>query len=166
MKLISAIIFCLVFGLSIFAQTQTPQIQTDEPGVEEIYLARDNGEGKPGDIVESFLTTDVPIYCVVQLNSLKIVTVKMNFIAVAVKGVKSETKVFTVDYKTNGKQNRVFFTGTPDGKWVTGTYRVDIFVNGKAAGKKEFQIQNSAVDNPAIKTLQPKPKIAKGNRKN
>jgi hypothetical protein len=168
MKLISAIIFCLVFGLGVFAQTEVPQIQSDTVKVEEIFLAKDNGEGAPGDAVESFLTTDIPIFCVVQLDSLKSVNVKMNFVAVAVKGVKAETKVISVNFKTNGKQNRVYFTGTPDGNWVAGTYRVDIFVDGKAAGSKEFQIRNSVLENPAIQTLQPKtpPKSPRRARKN
>lgn len=166
MKFFLLIAFSLLFGLNVFAQTETPQIQPDKVSVEGIFLAKDNGEGEPGEMVESFLTTDIPIYCVVQLDSLKIVTVKMNFVAVAVKGVKADTKVFTVDFKTNGRQNRVYFTGMPDGKWVAGTYRVDIFVDGKASGKKEFQIQNSAIANPVIKSLQPKAKPAKRTRKN
>lgn len=170
MKLIFTIFLCLFFGFSVFAQTETLQIQPETVGVEEIFLAKDNGEGKPGEAVEGFLTTDVPIYCVVQLNSITPSTVKMNFVAVAVKGVKPETKVITVSFKTNGKQSRVYFTGTPDGRWLAGTYRADIFVDGKAAGSKEFQIQSSVMENPAIKTLQPKPapkpKSVKRPRKN
>ena len=59
---------------------------------EEIYLAKDNGEGKAGEAETSFLTTDIPIFCVVQLDSLKPATVKMNFIAVKVAGVKARNK--------------------------------------------------------------------------
>lgn len=171
MKLFITIFFlCLFLGSSVFAQPETPPLTPAQVGVEEIFLARDNGEGKPGDPVEGFLTTDVPIYCVVQLNSVTPSTVKMNFVAVAVKGVKAETNVITVSFKTNGKQSRVYFTGTPDGTWLAGTYRADIFVDGKPAGSKEFKIQNSALTNPAVKSLQPKsgvpkPKPAKRPRK-
>ncbi len=80
--------FCVLFGLNAFAQ------ETDEPqtvGVEEIYLAKDDGEGKAGGVSENFLTTDIPIYCVVQLNSPKPTTVKMNLVAVNVKQTANKT---------------------------------------------------------------------------
>jgi hypothetical protein len=169
-KLVSIIFLCLFFSLA--APGQTPEQSTDNEavGVEEIYLAKDNGEGKAGEAETSFLTTDIPIFCVVQLNSTKPVTVKMNFIAVKVAGVKAETKVVSVSFKTNGKHNRVNFTGSPEGAWIAGNYRVDIFVDGKLAGSKELEIQKSATANPAVKSFQPKtavkPKAPKRTRKN
>jgi hypothetical protein len=171
-KLVSIIFLCLFFALSALGQTpeQTPPTGNETVGVEEIYLAKDNGEGKAGDAATNFLTTDIPIFCVVQLNSLKPTTVKMNFIAAKVAGVKAETKVVSVSYKTNGKQNRVNFTGKPDGNWIAGSYRVDIFIDGKLAGSRELEIQKSATANPAVKSFQPKtiakPKASKRTRKN
>ncbi len=119
-------------------------------GIEEVYLAKDNGEGKAGDQVTEFDVTDIPIHCVVLLGSTGKMTVKMNFVAVKVLGVKSETKVVTAIYTTKNGQNRVNFTGRPEGKWTTGKYRVDIFLDGKLAKNVEFAITNnlkSAVDN-------------------
>jgi hypothetical protein len=171
-KLVSIIFLCLFFALSALGQTpeQTPQTNNETVGVEEIYLAKDNGEGKAGDAATTFLTTDIPIFCVVQLNSTKPATVKMNFIAAKVAGVKAETKVVSVSFKTNGKQNRVNFTGKPDGDWIAGSYRVDIFIDGKLAGSRELEIQKSATANPAVKSFEPrtgsKPKTPKRTRKN
>ena len=172
MKLVSIIFLCLFFALSALGQTpeQPPQTDNETVGVEEIYLAKDNGEGKAGDAATTFLTTDIPIFCVVQLNSLKPATVKMNFIAAKVAGVKAETKVVSVSYKTNGKQNRVNFTGKPDGAWIAGSYRVDIFIDGKLAGSRELEIQKSQIATPAVKSFQPKtdtkPKSPRRTRKN
>ena len=101
-------------------------------GVEEVYLAKYDGEGKAGDQVSAFSTTDIPIYCVVLLESSKATVVKMNFVAVSVSGVKADTKVVTASYTTKESQNRVNFTGRPDGKWTPGKYRVDIFLDGKS----------------------------------
>jgi hypothetical protein len=172
-KLVSIIFLCLFLALAASGQTpvQEPQPQDNETvGVEEIYLAKDNGEGKAGDAETNFLTSDIPIFCVVQLNSTKPATVKMNFIAVKVAGVKAETKVVSVSFKTNGKQNRVNFTGSPEGAWIAGSYRVDVFVDGKLAGSRELEIQKSATANPAVESFQPKtnakPKPAKRTRKN
>ena len=137
------IIFCLFFSFCVIGQTE-PNQENKEVGVEEIYLAKDDGNGKAGDVVTSFQTTDIPIYCIVQLNSMSPVTVKMSLVAVNVKGVKAETKVITTSYKTNGKQSKVSFTGTPDGNWVAGNYRVDIFLDNKPVGNQAFDIQNTA----------------------
>lgn len=111
-----------------------------------MYLAKDDGKGKAGEQVGEFLTTDIPIHCVVLLDSMAKVTVKMNFVAVNVSGVKAETKVVTASYTTKAGQNRVFFTGRPDGRWTPGKYRVDLFIDGKAATNLAFEIKASAVN--------------------
>jgi hypothetical protein len=96
----------------------------------------------------------------------------MNLVAVKVPDVRTETKIVTVSYKTNGKQNQVNFTGKPDnGAWTAGNYRIDLFIDGKPAGSKDFQIQKTAQQiekekqSPTPKT-DSKPKTAKRYRKN
>jgi hypothetical protein len=178
MKVILITLLCLLFAFSAFGQPPDKDVKTPVPqtvGVEEVYLAKDTGEGKVGDAAEYFLTTDVPIYCVVALDSMKPATVKMNFVAVNVPGVKAESKVLTVSYKTNGKQNRVNFTGKPDGVWTAGTYRIDIFIDDKLAVGKSFEIKKSPAEiqktAAQVKSFvppkpKPKPKIVKQTRKN
>jgi hypothetical protein len=176
-KIIFTTLLCLILALTTFAQQngdgKTPAPQT--VGVEGVYLAKDDGEGKVGDAAESFLTTDVPIYCVVELNSMKPATVKMNLVAVNVQGVKAESRVITVNYKTNGKQNVVNFQGKPDGVWIAGSYRIDIFIDDKLAVGKTFEIKKSPSEiqkkNAAVESFvppkpKPKPKLVKQTRKN
>lgn len=112
-------------------------------GIEEVYLARDDGRGNVGEQVEGFSTNDVPIYCVVLLNANAKAVVKMNFVAVRVSGVKPETKVVTASYTTQAGQNRVNFTGRPERIWFPGTYRVDLFIDGRPAKNLEFEIKGS-----------------------
>lgn len=138
MKVLYAILFCLVFLGGAHSQTSIPV------GVEEIYLARDDGEGKAGEQVSEFRTTDVPIYCVILLDSTAKTVVKMNFVAVNVAGVKPETKIVTASYTTTEGQNRVNFTGRPEGKWTPGKYRVDLFLDGKIAKNVEFEIKGAS----------------------
>lgn len=116
------------------------------PAVEEVYLARDDGNGKAGEQVSEFSTTDIPIHCVILLDTQAKVTVKMNFVAVNVSGLKAETKVVSASYTTKDGQNRVYFTGRPDGAWTPGKYRVDLFIDGKAATNLAFEIKPSAVN--------------------
>jgi hypothetical protein len=116
-----------------------------------MYLAKDDGNGKAGEQASSFVTTDVPIYCVVQLDSATPVTVKMNLVAVAVPGVKAGTRVVSTSYTTRDNQDRVNFSGRPAGQWVAGRYRVDIFVGNKPAVSREFAIQKATQANPVSK---------------
>lgn len=142
MKNLFPIFLLLLLTFSASAQSERLSAAASF-GVKEIYLARDDA-GKASAAVESFTTADVPIHCVVELDSVKIVTVKMNFVAEKVPGVKAETKVISVSYKTDGKQNQVNFTGKPDGRWIAGNYRIDIFIDDAAAASKRFEIKKSA----------------------
>lgn len=145
-KIGGAFLFSLAAVLMSLAQQQTAPASPASPSIEEVYLARDNGNGKAGDQAQEFRTTDVPIHCVVVLDSPGKVTLKMNFVAVKVAGVKPETKVVSASYTTSEKQNRVNFTGMPDGAWTPGRYRVDLFIDGKAARSIEFDIKASTAN--------------------
>ena len=160
MKVILPLTVLFIFCLSAYAQTAaTPQ------SIEEAYLARDDGEGRAGEQVSEFNTTDVPIYCVVLLESSEPAVVKMNFVAVSVAGVKPETKVVTASYTTKGGQNRVNFTGRPDGKWTPGKYRVDLFLDGKMVKDLELNIISSASGDKGAASFQP-PKQPRRKPKN
>lgn len=153
MKTLFLLLFCALFSLTAHAQDVPPPAD----GVEDVYLAKDDGEGKAGDVVTTFGISDIPIHCIVQLDTVKITTVKMNLVAVSVPGVKPETKVVTTSYTTKGNENQVNFTGRPDKVWTPGKYRVDIFLDGKLAKSHDFIIQKSVTANPAVNSLQPKP---------
>lgn len=159
------LLLIIVFSPNIFGQSRP----VADAGIEEIYLAKGDGKGKAGETRTSFLPTDIPIYCVVKLDSAQPVTVKMHLVAVAVPGVKAETKVVSASYTTKDGQNEVHFTGRPDGLWTAGKYRVDIFIGGTLAKSLDFEIKKaSGLD--AAKFFQPKQtpksKLAKKPRKN
>ena len=151
-KTVFLITFLLLTCGSALAQSEQP---ASAGGIEEVYLAKDDGNGKAGEQVTEFRTTDIPIYCVVLLESGAKAVVKMNFVAVNVAGVKTETKVVTASYTTKEGQNRVNFTGRPEGKWTPGKYRVDLFLDGKKVRDVEFDIKR-VVENPtAVKYFKP-----------
>lgn len=146
------LIICLLFSINLFAQND------GDVRIENLYLARDDGKGKVGETAQNFFTNDIPIHCVVQLDSLKPVTVKMVFVAVKVNGVKPETKVITTKYTTNGQQSEVSFTGKPDKFWIAGNYRIDIFIEEKQAKSVEFEILKNPQQVEKEKSVSPKPK--------
>lgn len=148
------LVFC---GVAAFAQIgQAPASSV----INDVYLAKDDGSGKAGEQVTEFSIGDIPIHCVVLLEAAGAVTVKMNFVAVAVAGVKPDTRVVSASYTTKEKQDRVNFTGRPEGKWTPGRYRVDIFVEGKPQKQVEFNIKASAALPASMTTFVPasKPK--------
>lgn len=146
-----AISFAFIVAATLAADAQTRDAPVPKVGGFEIYLAKDDGTGKAGDEATSFVTTDVPIYCVVQLDSAEPTTVRMNLVAVAVPGVRAETKVVSTTYTTRDNQNRVNFTGRPAGQWVAGRYRVDIFVGSAAVVSREFAVQRAVQVRPVTK---------------
>ncbi len=156
MKIIFALFLCAFFGLPAFAQTVETPPDSDEVTVADISLAKDDGNGKPGEVVEKFKTTDVPVHCLVQLSSIKSVTVKLNLVAVKANGLKLEASIVTVSYKINGNQNRARFNVSPEKNWSAGKYRADIFLNGKLAKSLEFDIEKSAADIEKDKQTPPK----------
>jgi hypothetical protein len=153
-KLALTFAFILASGLGVFAQEADPA--PAKTGIAEIYFAKDDGSGKAGEEATSFVTTDVPIYCVVQLDSAVPTTVRMNLVAVAVPGVRAETRVVSTTYTTKDNQNRVNFTGRPAGQWVAGRYRVDIFVGDAAAVSREFAVQKAEQSRPVARPATPK----------
>lgn len=134
-----------VFFLGALFQHVPAQLPAERQGlIEDLYLAKANSEGKAGERVEEFLTTDIPIFCVVQLVSAETATVKLNFVAVKVAGVKPESHVVSVSYTTKEGESRVNFSGRPQGLWVAGRYRADIFIEGKLEQSIEFDIKRAA----------------------
>ena len=140
-------LFITLLTVNIFGQSDRVQVVETAVGIEKIYLAKDDG-GKAGEETEVFSTTDIPIYCIVHLDSMKPTVVKINFIAVKVQGVKPETKVISTSFKTDGNQDQVNFTGKPERVWTAGNYRIDVFVDGKPAGNKEFEIRKAPGEIP------------------
>ncbi len=160
MKTILILSFCLFFSLTIFGQPPATR-ETPAVGIESIVIMRDDGDGNADGETSVFNQKDVPIHCRIFLDSFIPATVKMNLIATDVKGLKTESKIITVSYKTNGEQNIVNFKGAPNNIWLAGKYRIDIFVNEKLAGNKEFEIQKNEASTAAAEQTnftEPKPK--------
>jgi len=160
------IVLCLWFSSAAIGQ------ETDVPkpsSVEQLYLAKDDGTGNAGDPALDFLTTDIPIFCVVVLDSNLPVTVKMNLVVVNVPGVRSETKVVSTRYTTKNNEDRVNFSGNPHGLWVAGKYRVDIYIDDKLVKKHDFEIRGAKTRVKSASGFSPKtavkPRPAKKLRK-
>lgn len=143
---IATLLTLFLLCVCAFGQEAVSPSKTASP---EIYFAKDDGSGKAGESAGNFVTTDIPIHCVIQLDSADPVTVRMNLIAVKVPGVKAETKVISTAYTTKDGENRVNFSGRPHGLWVAGRYRADIFIGDSLTVSREFMIQQPLAPIPA-----------------
>ena len=152
-KLAFASIFVIFLAVAGFAQTPQPAA---DAAIKDVYLAKDDGSGKAGEPVTAFSTTDIPIHCVVLLDEAGVANVKMNFVAVSVPGVKPETKVVSTSYTTTDTEDRVNFTGRPAKLWVTGKYRLDIFLDGKFVKNVPFDIQKPQPATGSAELIGPK----------
>lgn len=121
-----------------------------------MYLAKDDGKGRPGEAATGFTTTDVPIHCVVVLSGASTVTVRMNLVAIDVSGLKPETRVVSTNYTTKDNQNRVNFSGRPERLWFEGRYRAEIFINDTPVKKLEFEIRKPVAPARSALGFQPK----------
>ena len=129
------------------AASADPAVEApDSNSAEQVYLAKDDGNGRPGDAATAFLTTDETIHCVVILGDVRRARVRMDLVAAKVPGVKPETKVVSSAYVMTGEEDRVFFRGRPHGRWIAGDYRADIYVDGKLFGKFPFRIDQAQAD--------------------
>lgn len=147
MKIFPALFLCLFFAFTAFGQA-FEAADTTKVGIEEIVIMRDDGKGNAGEETRIFKPRDVPIYCRIFLSSVKSAVVKVNLVTVDVKGFKADKKIVTSSYKTNGKQNIVTFTSSPDDIWLAGKYRFDFFVDDELVENREIEI----TENSQIKT--------------
>lgn len=142
MRFVLTVLLCLFCGLSLFAQTESAE-NSEKTKVKSIILAREDAEGNIEENVETFEPADFPIYIYVDMSQTGIVNVKMNLVAVKAKGLRANTKVVVVSYKTKDNENNVQFRASPRKFWAVGDYRVDVFLDGQIAESKNFKVKTS-----------------------
>lgn len=138
MRMALAALVCLLAALSATAQSTNGE-KSATPDV-SVTLARQEKDGTISDDREKFGPGDVPLYCYVDLSSDKAVNVKMVIVAVKAVGLRPESAFITVSYKTKEGDTQVSFTAKPAKLWPTGSYRVDIYLDGSKAGSRTFTV--------------------------
>lgn len=110
--------------------------------VDTIKLARDDS-GSAGETASSFHPTDNPIHAIVRLTEFESGTkVKVVLMAVSVATGEKNTKVAEIEKETGSMQNELDTTFTLPKDWPTGTYRVDVYVNGSLDKSLTYQVES------------------------
>jgi len=118
---------------------------TNRPANAEVYvdtisMAKDK-DGEPGNTTTTFEPGDRTIHCVIDLNKAKAGT-EIKFVWKAFDDSGSNSgKITTVDYTTKSFENKVHAHLTKPADWPTGTYGVDVFINGALDKSIKYTIE-------------------------
>ena len=98
--------------------------------IKEIHMAKDDGNGAPGDETDTFDPGDRTIHCVTVLKEPKAGT-RMRFAwwIVDAEG-KQNQKVKEIDYTTKAADQMVHGHLALPQDWPSGKYKVQVYVNG------------------------------------
>jgi hypothetical protein len=107
--------------------------------VESAMVARDDGNGKPGESVTSFKPTDRTFHAVVKLDRLES-GLKVKFSWVAIQAAGSKNQVLAEEEFTTLTATTLTGTITLPEDWPTGTYRFDVYVNDSLAKSVDFTV--------------------------
>jgi hypothetical protein len=109
--------------------------------VTKVELARDNGQGKPGEVVKSFSPADDPIHCVIRVKPLTGPTIFTGTL-IAVNAEKYKNfQVATTNVSGIASTTSVDFKFRVGGSWPAGSYRIELKANGKALRDVTFEIR-------------------------
>ena len=125
--------FVLVAGC---AKKESAATNTATPAVTDIDLGRTiNADKTIADGTESFKPSDT-IYASVETDAAAPVTVAVRWSFENGQVVNESSQAVNA----SGKARTEFHISKPDG-WPTGKYKVEVMLDGKAAGSKSFTVQ-------------------------
>jgi hypothetical protein len=106
--------------------------ETTGPGIEiaEIHMAKDDGNGDPGDETSIFERGDRTIHCVTTLKAAKSGTQMKFSWWIVDAGDTQNRKIKEINYRTRTLENIVHGHLTLPQDWPAGKYKVDVYVNG------------------------------------
>src|SRR6266550_8462702 len=109
--------------------------------IKEIYTAKDDGSGQPGDHTNTFAPGDRTIHCVATLKEAKAGTeMKFSWWIVDADGTQNK-KVKDIDYTTKTLENIIHGHLSLPQDWPKGKYKVEVYVNGNLDKTVNYTVQ-------------------------
>jgi hypothetical protein len=109
--------------------------------IKDAYLAHDNGRGEPGEKVQGFSASDRTMHCVIDLEQAQAgTTIKFDWIGVDAGDWKNHL-IKELEYTTKPREKKILAQLTYPQDWPEGSYKIDIYVNGKFARTIAFQVE-------------------------
>ena len=96
----------------------------------EIHMAKDDGNGKPGDETNTFNPADRTVHCIAKLrNPREGLKIKFVWWIVDAGGTKNE-KIKEIDYTTGPRDQTVHGHLTVQRDWPKGKFKCELYVDG------------------------------------
>ena len=112
------------------SNTSTTSDEGSGSTIKEIHMAKDDGNGAPGDETESFSPSDRTVHCVATMKQAKAGTqMKFSWWIVDAEGSKNQ-KIKEIDYTTKPLENIVHGHLSLPQNWPSGKYKCQVYVNG------------------------------------
>ena len=98
--------------------------------IKEIHMAKDDGNGAPGEETDTFAPGDRTVHCVATLKNAKSgMPMKFSWWIVDADNTKNQ-KIKDIDYTTGALENVIHGHLTLPQDWPVGKYKVQVYVNG------------------------------------
>jgi hypothetical protein len=134
----SILLACVVIVAAMLACSSLSTSTT--PTVSNIRMATDESGKTP---TSSYAPSD-PFYVFADLSGLvKGAVVQAKWYAVNAEGVDANSEINTSEYTYEDGVSYVYFqlTTSDGGDWPTGSYRVDLYLDGTKVGEQGFAVQ-------------------------
>lgn len=113
---------------------------TSSSAISKITMAKDNGNGDPGDETNTFRASDHTVHCLATLRNPKEGTkIKFSWWIVDAQGSKNEL-IKEIDYTTGPNNNVVHGHLSLPRDWPKGKYKCDVYVDGKLEKTFEYYV--------------------------
>ncbi len=109
--------------------------------VTKVQLAKDNGRGKPGQVVSSISPSDQLFHCVVNCKPLKVETGFSGTLVALDAGGHKDYRVASVSLNASANMDLVDFKFSLPRPWPVGKYRIDVKADGRMMRSVSFEIK-------------------------
>jgi len=134
----SVLLACVAIAAAVLACSSLSTTTT--PAVSNIRMTTD----ETGKTPTSSYSPNAPFYVFADLSGLaKGSVVQAKWFAVSAEGVDPNSEINTSQYTYEEGVSYVYFqlTTSDGGDWPTGSYRVDLYLDGSKVGEQAFTVQ-------------------------
>jgi len=126
--------------LAVLACNSSTNSNSSSGAFSDIHMAKDDGNGKPGDETNTFAPGDRTVHCLAKLNNPK-EGLKIKFVwwIVDAQGTKNE-KIKEIDYTTGANDKTVHGHLTVQRDWPKGKFKCEVYVDGALDKTVEYYV--------------------------
>jgi len=131
---------CALLLLVVLACSFSSNSNSSSGAFADIHMAKDDGNGKPGDETNTFSPGDRTVHCMARLkNSKEGLKIKFVWWIVDAGGTRNE-KIKEIEYTTGANDKTVHGHLTVQRDWPKGKYKCEVYVDGALDKTIEYYV--------------------------